>query len=561
MNIIHNKFPSSLPDNTYVAIDTELYGMTESRMHRPITGKFACMTLCADPETVYLIDQESMVHEALSKIWNCVWIMHHAKFDITHLRRWADIPPRTKLVDTMIMDRIIWNGYYDSFSLQALARRYLLEYIEKEQQAMFEVADSMTPEMLEYSAKDASITLRVWRKQLEILTKTHMKLWRWIELPTLWAVLDFRGFRVDIDAWKSLAISNRAKQEEIDAILPFNPRSPKQVVKGLRDTGFKNLETSGEDDLLQAMRKFPNTEAAKLAQLVLDSRMYSKRASTYGETWLDNYLEFFPDGTWGFIANYWIIGAETSRMSASEPAIQTLPTRDTKDYRKCFIAHQNCKLVIADFSQQEVFVAAYISQDPKLKELCNSGSDIYIQMAKLMYNKDIEKKDPLRQRMKSVVLGTDYGMSKYGLARREGISLNEAEEVIHKFKSIFSTFAAWMTEQQHPSPYVVTPTGRKIWLNPYSGQSERNALNAPIQGFSAEITKRSLIALHQNWKFDCEFGVVGVFHDEFVLDVPTHLADDVSVFVKDTMIETANYMCPGMNFRAESVVADSWAEK
>ena len=95
MNIIYD-LPPHLPENTYCSIDSEWAGLNQATLHRPTTGKFACLTLCYEPDTVYFIDDEKKVPEALSRIENCVWLIQHAKFDITHLRRLASIPPRKK---------------------------------------------------------------------------------------------------------------------------------------------------------------------------------------------------------------------------------------------------------------------------------------------------------------------------------------------------------------------------------------------------------------------------------------------------------------------------------
>ena len=163
-------------------------------------------------------------------------------------------------------------------------------------------------------------------------------------------------------------------------------------------------------------------------------------------------------------------------MSARNPHIQTIPARETKVYRECFIPRDGNELIIADYSQQEYFVAAYISQDPEMIDICNSKKDIYIRMAKVMYGKDIEKSDPLRKRMKSIVLGMDYGMSEYGLADKENISVEEAVKVLMDFRAKFRVFAQWMDQQQREKTKVQTVLGRTTWLNPYSNQCPRNAL-------------------------------------------------------------------------------------
>ena len=107
MKIHIDKLPDAQPDNTYVALDVELFGAEKHRLHRP-TGKFACLTICPDGKNVYLIADESLVDITLGRIDNTVWCFHNAQFDLQHLRRWADIPPRKKLWCSLIIERLLW---------------------------------------------------------------------------------------------------------------------------------------------------------------------------------------------------------------------------------------------------------------------------------------------------------------------------------------------------------------------------------------------------------------------------------------------------------------------
>ena len=86
MKIHIDKLPPSLPDNTYVAMDVELFGAEKPRLHRE-TGTFACLTICPDGENVYMITDEKILPLALARINNTVWCFHHAQFDLFHLRR------------------------------------------------------------------------------------------------------------------------------------------------------------------------------------------------------------------------------------------------------------------------------------------------------------------------------------------------------------------------------------------------------------------------------------------------------------------------------------------
>src|SRR3990167_2591243 len=156
MNIIIGD-PPKISNNTLVSIDLEIFEANKKILHRPHTGRFACLSICSndDPETVYIIDKETSVPHALDRIKNSIWVAHNLKFDVTHLRRWANIPPRKKAICTMILERIMWGGYYDNFGLDHLVRRYLDIKLDKSLQKTFETATEMTPELIEYAALDA----------------------------------------------------------------------------------------------------------------------------------------------------------------------------------------------------------------------------------------------------------------------------------------------------------------------------------------------------------------------------------------------------------------------
>lgn len=174
INIIRHVPP---PTHRPVAIDVELFGMKKRKLHRPNSGELACVSFCINPDTVYIIDNKSpasgaddcqSLNIAFQFIKDAIWVFHNAKFDLMHLRRWVPIPPRKKVWDTMLMEKIMYGGYFDSYSLDDLARRYLNIRMDKSIRDKFESATELTDELLEYAALDASITLRIFRRQKEI---------------------------------------------------------------------------------------------------------------------------------------------------------------------------------------------------------------------------------------------------------------------------------------------------------------------------------------------------------------------------------------------------------
>jgi len=169
--------------------------------------------------------------------------------------------------------------------------------------------------------------------------------------------------------------------------------------------------------------------------------------------------------------------------------------------------------------------------------------------------------------MKSTFLGMDYGMSEYGLAIRENITKVEAIELIEKFFDMFPDVRRWVERQKELKKITYTVSGGKSWLNPYSDQCERNALNNPHQGTAADITKKALGYIHKNWQsggssmYDIPFGVVGVYHDEIVLDIPEEHAEWIMKYVSYCMIQAAEEICVGIPFKVDATIADNWSEK
>jgi len=546
----------------FVSIDLEIFGMDDKRMHRPDNGIFACASIAheSNPEIAYILTDEKKLQGALDNLEHCVHVFQYGTFDIVHLRRWAKYRPRKKFWDTYLIERIMYGGYYNKFALDDLVRRHLDEYRDKSLQKSFITTIELSKEQIQYAAQDAIDTLKVALSQKQKIDKDSFTVWKKIDLPALWAFLDFQGFRLNVDAWKTLAEHNEQREQELDESFDFNPRSPKQVKEKLQELGWKSLKSTAVGELEKRSRKNPESKPALLANEILEYRKYKKRASTYGMNFIEDYLESELD--YHVIhANYNVIGAETGRSSSSSPNCQNIIARDTNAYRNCFLARPGNKLIVADFSSQEPRVLAYKSKDKKLLEIFQSGKDIYIDVARKIFGEEINKSDPRRDDMKALILGTDYGMSEYGLAKRLGCSKDEAVSLLNSFFSKFPTLADYMHEQRTKTTYVTSVAGRKIWLNPYSFQCERNALNAPIQSSAADMMKLAISKMHQQWPKDLRYGIVAQIHDEVVIDTPENSAEEIARFVEDCMTSAGEELCPDIPFPVDAVICDTWGGK
>jgi DNA polymerase I len=566
MEVIY-ELPPALGDNDFVAIDLELFQAKKKHLHRPTTGTFACLAFCNDPEVVYIVTDENDVAEALDRVKKATWVFHNAMFDITHLRRWATIKPRKKLWDVMIIDHILGGGLYDvySFSLEDISRRRLDILMDKSTRKTLETATELTTEQAEYCARDAQATLLICFHQQKNMTGSDFRIWTDVDRKAFWPMLDFIGFRIDAEAWKALAVKNKQVSQDIAASLDFNPASPQQVKEVLQANGFKMLRNTEEDTLLKEIQKHPKAKACEIAKTVLEFRKYAKRSSTYGMKFLTDYVEDDGNDVLTIRACYWVCGAETGRTSSDHPNFQNIPIKDTKDFRQCFIARPGNKLVIVDMGQQEARNAAYVSQDAGLINILKDKSqDIFVGMARKIYKRDISKSDPFRKQVKNTVYGLFYGISAEGMAERYDMTKEEAQRAIDGFFREFPDVLSWIRIQQRKTTYVETVYGRKVYLNPYSGQAERNAVNDVIQGTAADQMKIALGNIFEKWQKETgldKFMCVGYIHDELIFDVPEDKAELVAAFVAREMINAAEFVCPGIPFTADPIIADTWAEK
>lgn len=380
------------------------------------------------------------------------------------------------------------------------------------------------------------------------------------------------GVKLDTKAWIELAEQNKKDAEEIQAkylnpeppekklrkgqVNGLNLASPKQVKAALRDAGYK-LESTGESELEEIKEK------SELARDILRFRSCSKRASTYGMKFIEEHVE--DDGM--IYGDIYQIGTETGRTSCRAPNLQNQPHEEA--YRACFVAGEGNCMVIADWSSQEPRIAAFLSQDDNLIELLNSGKDIYVSVAKTALGWDIDARTKegkeTRKKVKALILGIFYGMSAYGLAYRIGVTEDEAEDMIHKFYEAFPGVDAYVSRQYKTrADYVESIYGRKIWLNKYNTQWQRNALNSPIQSSAADAMKIAARKFLDDWAghdFYTMTPLILLVHDEIAIEVSNELCEVAKEKLRMAMVSTANEMHEGISASVDIFSGSNWSAK
>jgi len=558
---ITKSLPREANKGEMVALDVEVYGQ-EKPLHIP-GGEFACLSVSflKAGENYQFYDHHD-VKEALERLKDGTWCFHNAMYDIAQLQRWAKIKERP-VWDTMLMELGLFGGYYETFSLDALSRRYLGKGLKKEERERFITERKMDRRLEQYAIADARATIQVMHEQEKYIQDNRLDpIWYWdIDMPAMWAVMDFEPIKVDVDAWLRLADDMQVLGELADEELGFNSGSPKVALARIKEvTGNKRIKDTNAKDtlepLLMELVESGKTKEAEFLRKLLDARMYKKAASTYGKNWVENWVH---EG--GLVYPGWrITGTETGRMACREPNIQNIPARRLPQFRNLFISkYPRGRIMVSDVSQQEVRINAYFSQDRALLEAFNNDIDIHDYVQEFVDGCDN------RDDAKALNFGMDYGMSEYGLAKKTGQTKKEAKAMIKTYFRKFRGVQAYMNQMRKEAvrhEKVHSSTGRPVWLNTYQKQWENNAVNGPIQSTGGDQIKKYLILKREYSKAaGIPFSSTMVHHDEGVSDVRPGETKKQKEADTAAWMDAGKYVIPGIPMKVSTKTGRSWGAK
>lgn len=334
----------------------------------------------------------------------------------------------------------------------------------------------------------------------------------------------------------------------------FNVSSPKQLGEVLFEklglkAGKKNAK--GYSTASDVLNKIIN--AHPIIQKVLDFRMLTKIESTYIEGLLNSILE---DGKIHTIYTQTL--TRTGRLSSIEPNLQNIPTRyeEGKLIRKAFVASKNSIIMSFDYSQIELRILASIANVDTLIKAFKEEKDIHTKTAADIFKCKQEEVDKEKRRIaKAVNFGIIYGISGYGLAENIGISSIEAKEFINTYFETYPGIKDYMDkviDEAYKHGYVKTLMNRKRVIPELANKNymirtsgERMALNTPIQGTSADIIKKAMIEIYEEFKKrNIKSKMIIQVHDELIFDVKEEEEKEVSKIVKDIMENTYKLKVP-----------------
>jgi DNA polymerase-1 len=303
---------------------------------------------------------------------------------------------------------------------------------------------------------------------------------------------------------------------------------------------------SGQYSTDQAILEGLAAQGAPIANKVLEYRQLSKLKSTY----TDALQAAIKPATGRVHTSYSLVGAQTGRLSSTDPNLQNIPIRTEigREIRKAFVAEEGCVLLAADYSQIELRLAAHMADVDTLKEAFASGEDIHARTAREMYG-DVTR--DTRAAAKTINFAILYGISRWGLAGRLGVEADEAQAMIDRYFQRFPGIQRYIVstlEQVRERGYSETLFGRKTWFprikSPNQAErqgSERAAINAPIQGTSADIIKRAMVRMLPALA-DAGLPQVRMLlqvHDELVFELPAGDVAAATLVIERVMAEAA----------------------
>ena len=430
-------------------------------------------------------------------------------------------------------------------------------------------------------SREAAILLILKDKlQEDLKAKGAADLYGRMEEPLLRVLsrMERAGVRVDLGSLKDYTaklreemVEREAKVRELAGEPSLNVSSPKQIGEilfeklNLATKPKKNANgtySTDETTLLDIAGKHP------IVDEILEFRAVKKLLSTYIEPF-PSYIDP-ADGKVHTTFNQALTA--TGRLSSSNPNLQNIPIRTDRgrEIRKAFVPSTPKGLIMsADYSQIELRIMAHLSCDQHLISAFKNGVDVHAATAAKIFGIPHEEVTADQRRIaKTANFGIMYGISSFGLAQRLRIGRKEAQKIIEDYFAGFPSIRSFIEdtkEAARETGYVETLFGRRRYIPEINSKNgtiralaERNAVNAPIQGTSADIIKLAMIAVDEEMAArGMKSRMVLQIHDELVFDT---LPEEVEVLKDIVVSKMENVVKLSVPLTVECDYGENWLE-
>ncbi len=580
-----------------IAFDTETTGLNQ------MTDKIVGMSLAYDDshgayipighikKAVDLFGGDTLAENQLTidivrkKLWpiftnkNIVKVAHNLKYDLHILHNAGfDITQIQPFDDTMLLSYIL-HGSLHGHGLDELAEKYLghtnIKFSDlfdakiKDADRHFETLpiDVAT----QYSGEDSVVCMALYKLMRPELDANEnlQKLYDKCDLPLclVLCVMERNGVTVNRDKLKQLSTVFHDQLTKLESEIyelaghEFNIGSPKQLATVL----FDELQLpAGKKRSTDADRLAELVEAHPIVEKILNWRSVAKLAGTYADALPHQIAD---DGR--IHTTYLQTSTNTGRLSSRNPNLQNIPIKTElgEEIRRCFVAASGKKLIGIDYSQIQLRLLADVANVAVFKETFNAGLDIHEQTARKIFNIPENQPVPkdLRRAAKTINFSIIYGISSWGLANQLNISRDAAKKIIDSYMAGLPEIKEYI---EHITNFVLenhcvyTPWHRRIEIpeaaNPrLRGYAVRAAINAPIQGFEADLMRFAMVNIYNKIIVPNQNDIKMILqvHDEIVFECT---ADQAEYFAEQIKYEMEHITKLSVPLLAEATISAVW---
>ena len=496
---------------------------------------------------------------------------HNIKFDIQVLHKY-NVKVSSPIYDTMVAHYLINPDM--RHNLDTLSESYLNyspisieSLIGKKGKNQISMRDVTIDKITDYASEDADITLQlksVFDKEIKV--NNLGKIFYDIEIPMINVLseMETEGIKIDTSYLEKL---DKEFEEDLEKLKKeifkksgeeFNLNSPKQLGEILFDklklvSKPKKTKTGQYSTSEEVLSSLANDH--KIIEDILEWRSIDKLQNTYVKS-LPNEVSSLTNRVH---SSFNQTVTTTGRLSSNNPNLQNIPIRTAngQKIRRAFIPRgSDYILMAADYSQIELRVIASMSNEKNMIDAFVNNQDIHTMTASKIYNVDPENVTrEQRGNAKTVNFGIIYGVSAFGLSQQTDLNRSESKVMIDNYFLNYPGLKKYMSDQidfARNNGYVETIMGRRRYLQNINSQnnmlrssSERNAINAPIQGSAADIIKIAMININSELKKQSlKSKMLLQVHDELVFDVHKSEKDQIKDIVKTTMESAVKLKVP-----------------
>ncbi len=488
-----------------------------------------------------------------------------------------DIKFNNVTFDTMIVTYLLDYIVKDDISFVAKAFDYDIDAYEDlygTDKRPKEISESVLSDVC---IKKAKFIYDTREKLLNDIDDTNQtELFHDIEMPLtkVLADMEITGIKVDVNYLKTVEDELKEKMSLIEKQIyeqagkEFNIMSPSQLSNVLfvdlaipYPKKSKDNKYSTSKDILDKIRTIH-----PIVDMVLEYRTLAKLYTNYAVGLKEEVRE---DGRIHTIFTQTL--TRTGRLSSVSPNLQNIPARAeySRLIRKAFVPDYNSKLLSSDYSQVELRIFASMSNATNLINAFINDEDIHTRTAADIYHISMDEvtKDK-RRTAKAVNFGILYGISSFGLSEDLGIDISTAKKFIDNYLETYPgirDFQEQIKTNAYKNGYVKTLMNRRRVIEELNSKNfmirnsgERMALNTPIQGTAADILKKAMVEIYEEFnKRNLKSKMLIQVHDELVFNVLNDELDEVKSIVKDIMENTFKLDVP---LKVDIEIGDNWYE-